>query len=222
MSVAAPLERWTAPADFARVVGATTGRLAEIEDFRLMLSAANAEFNLVGASTLADFWSRHFVDSAQLLWFDRAAVTWADLGSGAGLPGIILAILLKGRPGARVHLVESMAKRCRFLSAAVERFDLPAVVHNARAESLNLKVDVVTARACAPLDRLLGFSSGYFDRGARGLFLKGSGAQTEISVAKAVWRFDAEVFDSLSDPSGQIVAIPHLAAKRRSAAKVRP
>ena len=133
MSVAAPLERWTAPADFARVVGATAERLADIEAYRVMLSAANTEFNLVGASTLSDFWSRHFVDSAQLLWFDPEATTWADLGSGAGLPGIILAILLKGRPGARVHLVESTAKRCRFLSTAVERLALPAVVHNDRA-----------------------------------------------------------------------------------------
>ena len=221
MFVAEPLERWTAPPDFAQVVGATSQKLEAIETFRAMLCEANAEFNLVGGSTLADFWSRHFVDSAQLLWFDPEALVWADLGSGAGLPGIILAILLKDRSGAQVHLIESMTKRCRFLSAAVERLDLPAQVHNVRAESLNLKVDVVTARACAPLDRLLSFSHGYFERGARGLFLKGSEVQAEISAAKTAWRFDAEVFGSLSDPRGQIVAIPHLAAKRRSSAKAR-
>jgi 16S rRNA (guanine527-N7)-methyltransferase len=175
----------------------------------------------VGESTLADFWSRHFVDSAQLRWFDPDALVWADLGSGAGLPGIVLAILLKDRPGARVHLVESMAKRCRFLSEAVEVLDLPAQVHNVRAEALTLKVDVVTARACAPLDRLLGFSRGFFDRGARGLFLKGSDVQTEISVANSHWRFDAEVFTSLSDPRGQVVAIPHLAPHKPTTMKAR-
>ena len=216
MSAAARLDRFAAPDDFARIVGATPERLSEVEAYRGMLGAANATVNLVGASTLTDFWSRHFVDSAQLLWFEPDAVTWADLGSGAGLPGIILAILLKGRQGARVHLVESVSKKCRFLSEVVERLDLPAQVHNVRAESLTLSVDVVTARACAPMDRLLGFSKGMFDRGARGLFLKGAQGQSEISAAKAHWRFDATVFTSLSDPRGQVVAIPRLAAQKRS------
>ena len=216
MSVAAPLERFAAPADFAQVVGATPERLSDIERFREMLIEANGAFNLVGASTLADFWSRHFVDSAQLIWFDRQARTWADLGSGAGLPGLILAILLKGVPGARVHLVDSMAKRCRFLWQVVESLDLPAEVHNARAESLDLVVDVVTARACAPLDRLLGFSRPYFACGARGLFLKGADADSEIVQAKKGWRFDAEVFTSLSDPRGRVVSIPRLAIRRKA------
>ena len=216
MSVAAPLERFTAPADFAQAVGATPERLSDIDRFRDMLTEANGAFNLVGASTLTDFWSRHFVDSAQLVWFDRRARTWADLGSGAGLPGLIRAILLKGVPGARVHLVDSMAKRCRFLGQVVERLDLPADVHNARAESLDLTVDVVTARACAPLDRLLGYARPYFLRGARGLFLKGADAPAEIAQAKNVWRFDAEVFTSLSDPRGSVVAIPRLARQRKA------
>ena len=216
MSVAAPLERFAAPVAFARVVGATPQRLADIERFRAMLTEANDAFNLVGASTLADFWSRHFVDSAQLIWFDRQARTWADLGSGAGLPGLILAILVKGVPGARVHLVDSMAKRCRFLGQVVDSLDLPAEVHNARAESLDLTVDVVTARACAPLDRLLGFSRPYFARGARGLFLKGADVASEIAQAKKGWRFDAEVVTSLSDPRGRVVAIPRLAMQRKA------
>jgi len=198
------------------VVGATPQRLSDIERFREMLIETNGAFNLVGASTLTDFWSRHFVDSAQLIWFDRQARTWADLGSGAGLPGLILAILLKGVPGARVHLVDSMAKRCRFLGQVVESLDLPAEVHNARAESLDLVVDVVTARACAPLDRLLGFSRPYFARGARGLFLKGADADSEIVQAKKGWRFDAEVFTSLSDPRGRVVSIPRLAVRRKA------
>lgn len=216
MSVAAPLERFAAPADFARAIGATPERLSDIERFREMLIEANRDFNLVGASTLADFWSRHFVDSAQLIWFDPKARTWADLGSGAGLPGLILAILSKGVPGARVHLVDSMAKRCRFLGQVVESLDLPAEVHNARAESLDLRVDVVTARACAPLDRLLGYARPYFLRGARGLFLKGADVGSEIARAKKGWRFDAEVVTSLSDPRGRVVAIPRLALQRKA------
>ena len=103
--------------------------------------------NLVGPSALAAFWLRHAYDSAQLLFLAPEALTWADLGAGAGFPGIVLAIKLKGREGAHVHLVESMAKRCRFLSEVVAALDLPATVHNVRAESLEIKVDAVTARA---------------------------------------------------------------------------
>ncbi len=214
MSAVAPLERFVAPPEFADVVGATPGRLADVARYHDMLLTANASLKLVGASTLDDFWSRHFVDSAQLLWFEREATVWADLGSGAGLPGIILAILLKGRPDARVHLVESMLKRCRFLSEVVVRLDLPATVHNARAESLKLSVDVVTARACAPLERLLGFSQSFFDRGARGLFLKGADVQSEIVAARKRWRFEPNLRDSLSDPRGRLVAIPRIAAAK--------
>jgi len=215
MSDAAPLERLPLPPNFAEAVGATAARLADVERFRQMLERANAEFNLVGASTLADFWTRHFVDSAQLLWFERDALTWADLGAGAGLPGLVLAILLKGRVGGRVHLVESMAKRCRFLDRVIAELDLPAQVHNARAESLDLSVEIVTARACAPMARLLGFARPFFARGARGLFLKGTDVRSELDDAKKLWRFEAEISTSLSDPRGQVVVIPRLALARR-------
>ena len=201
MSAAAPPE----------AVGATADRERDIEVFRTLLVQANQTMNLVGASTLGEFWRRHFVDSAQLLWFAPSTRVWADLGSGAGLPGLVLAVLLKGRPGARVHLVESMAKRCRFLGEVVDALALPAVVHHARAEALKLDVEMVTARACAPLDRLLGYAQPYFERGARGLFLKGSEVETEIVEARKTWRFRAETNVSLSDPRGRLLWIEELA-----------
>ena len=129
------------------------------------------------------------------------------MGAGAGLPGIVLAILLKGREGAHAHLVESMTKRCGFLSRVVEALSLPATVHNVRAESLRLKVDVVTARACAPLTRLLDFAEPYFARGARGLFLKGEGVESELEPARTSWRFAADTRPSLSDPRGKLLSI---------------
>src|ERR1700677_4972431 len=113
------------PAGFLDVVGATPARLEDVERFRSRLAEANRTVNLVGESTLGNFWRRHFVDSAQLLWVEPSALAWADLGSGAGLPGLVLAILLKDRPGARVHLIESMAKRCRFLAEVAAALDLP-------------------------------------------------------------------------------------------------
>jgi 16S rRNA (guanine527-N7)-methyltransferase len=215
MSVAAPPETGVAglanlPAEFLERVGATPARLEDVATFRSRLTEANRTMNLVGDSTLGDFWLRHFVDSAQLLWVEPSALVWADLGSGAGLPGLVLAILLKGRQDARVHLIESMTKRCRFLAETAEALALPAVVHNARAESLDLKVEVVTARACAPLDRLLTYGLPYLSRGARGLFLKGAGVDSEIADARRTWRFKARSIPSLSDPRGRLLSIEEL------------
>jgi 16S rRNA (guanine527-N7)-methyltransferase len=215
MSFAAPLEAPALPPDFLTRVGADEARRRDIERFRELLAAANGRMNLVGQSTLEEFWRRHFVDSAQLLWFSPTTRVWADLGSGAGLPGLILAILLKGRPRATVHLVESMAKRCRFLDLVVETLELPAVVHNARAESLALEVETVTARACAPLTRLLGYAEPYLARGARGLFLKGAEIESEIAEARKTWRFRATRDISLSDPRGRLLSIEELGRAAR-------
>jgi len=210
MSAVAPPEAKAVTPDFLEAVGATAERLQDIETFRRLLAEANRQVNLVGDSTLGDFWRRHFVDSAQLLWFRPAAGRWADLGSGAGLPGLVLAILLKDRPGAQIHLIESMAKRCRFLTEVVEILALPAVVHNARAESLKLEVEMVTARACAPLDKLLAYAEPYVARGAQALFLKGADVEAEIANARRVWRFKAETQVSLSDPRGRLLSIREL------------
>ncbi|MEO8925764.1 MAG: 16S rRNA (guanine(527)-N(7))-methyltransferase RsmG [Caulobacteraceae bacterium] len=208
MSAAAPLE---VSEDFLPAIGWTAAHERDLETFRAMLEVANAQMNLVGSASLGDFHRRHFLDSAQLLWFSaRATRVWADLGSGAGLPGLVLAIALKGRVGARVHLIESVAKKCRFLAEVVARLDLPAEVHNARAETLDLKAEIVTARACAPLTRLLGFAEPYLARGARALFLKGEGAEAEINEAHKAWRFKVNTHPSLSDPRGCILSVSEL------------
>ncbi|HEY1928859.1 MAG TPA: 16S rRNA (guanine(527)-N(7))-methyltransferase RsmG [Caulobacteraceae bacterium] len=210
MSVAAPPEGEALPSGFWEALDWNEARAADIETFRLMLEAANRETNLVGAATLPQFWTRHFLDSAQLLWFEREAVKWADLGSGAGFPGLVLAILLKGREGVRVDLVESMAKRCRFLQSVVDRLELPAVVRHGRAEDFRLQVELATARACAPLERLLDFAAPFMSLGARGLFLKGADAQAEIDAARGRWRFEVKCETSLSDPRGRLVSIRNL------------
>ena len=196
---------------FARARGATPQQVLDLERLRLLLADWNERMNLVGAATMDDYWRRHALDSAQLLAAAPDAETWADLGAGAGFPGVVLAILLKGVAGARVHLVESMAKKCRFLSEAVAQLDLPAQVHNARAEDLKLKVDVVTARAVAPLTKLLGYAAPYFARGAVGLFLKGQDAEAEIAEARGAWRVEVAVSPSVSDARGRILRIEGLA-----------
>ena len=216
MSAAAPLDAAALPDGILQTIGATPQRLADVEAFAAMLGEANARMNLVGASTMDQFWSRHFLDSAQLLWFEPRAVAWADLGAGAGLPGIVLAILLKDRPGAKVHLVESVAKRCAFLARVVAVLGLPAQIHNERAEILALDVEVVTARACAPLSRLLGFAAPTMAGGARGLFLKGQEVDSEVAQARKVWEFAAAAHPSLSDSRGRVLAVTELARVRRA------
>jgi 16S rRNA (guanine527-N7)-methyltransferase len=216
MSNVAPPESPGLPADFYRVVNWTADVDQAFHRLEALLGAANEQMNLVGASTLAHFWTRHVIDSAQLLWLAPEARVWADIGSGAGFPGLVLGILLRSRAGAQVHLIESTAKRCRFLHAVVADLDLPCTVHQARAETLRLDVEIVTARACAPLDRLLGYAQPFFARGARGLFLKGEGIDGEISDARGHWRFDAEVGMSLSDPRGRILSIGRLARAAKS------
>ena len=197
-------------AHFQTVTGATDAQMADLERFREMLEAGNAVMNLVGPATLPDFWNRHAWDSAQLLRLAPDALTWADLGAGAGFPGLVLAILFKDRPGARVHLVESMAKRCRFLDQVATELALPTQIHNVRAEDLSLSVDIVTARACAPMTRLFGYARPYFKRRARGLFLKGQDVVTELNEASTSWTIRARLVPSLSDARGQIVDVESL------------
>lgn len=201
--------------DFARVSGATADQMDRLETYRALLAEWNEKMNLVGPATLAVFWNRHVLDSAQLYDLEPEAAIWADLGTGAGLPGIVLAVLGRGRPGFHVHLVESMQKRCRFLEEVVRRLDLPATVHNARAEDLKLKVDVVTARACAPLTRLLAFARPYLKSGAVGLFLKGQDVQAELEEARRDWDLEAEVLQSRSDERGRIVKVRRLGNVRK-------
>jgi 16S rRNA (guanine527-N7)-methyltransferase len=199
---------------YQALTGASDAQMADLERFQDLLAEWNEVMNLVGPLTIATYWTRHALDSSQLLSLEPEAKTWADLGAGAGLPGVVLAILLKGREGARVHLVESMTKRCRFLDVAAKALDLPVQIHNARAETLKLKVDVVTARACAPMSKLLGFAEPYLHRGATGLFLKGQDVASELAEARKVWAFASDLLPSQSDPRGRIVQVKRLSRVR--------
>ena len=193
--------------EFQVLTGASDAAVADLETFRQRLAAANEQMNLVGPATMPDYWSRHVLDSAQLLEFAPDALTWADLGAGAGFPGVVLAILLKDRPDVHVWLIDSLGKRCRFLQAVVDELDLPATVIWGRAEEQDVEVDVVTARAVAAMDKLLGYAQPYFDGGAQGLFLKGEKAEAELTEAWKSWRFEAECVPSRSDPRGRVVKV---------------
>jgi 16S rRNA (guanine527-N7)-methyltransferase len=190
--------------------------IADLNSFYDLLMKQNEVMNLVGPATLPDFWSRHVLDSAQLLDHCPDARLWADLGAGAGFPGLVLAILLKHSEGPTpcVYLVESLAKRCRFLQEVVSALDLPARVINDRAENVRLKVDVVTARAVAPMTKLLGFAETFVKAGADPWFLKGENVESELSEAGKNWRFDVSVYESVSDPRGRVIHVERLRRAR--------
>jgi 16S rRNA (guanine527-N7)-methyltransferase len=195
---------------FQTLRAATPAQMADLGTLIERLTAANAVMNLVGPDSLPDVWNRHIFDSAQLIDLAPEAATWADLGAGAGFPGLVLAILLKDRADSHVWLVDSLGKRCRFLQEVVEVLSLRATVVNGRAEEQRIKVDVVTARALAPMDRLLGYAQPYLQRGAQGLFLKGEKAEAELIEARKVWQFDSTLSVSRSDPRGRIVSVRSL------------
>lgn len=197
-------------AAFRAQTGATNQQIADLTAFLGLLTEANAVMNLVGPDSIPDFWNRHAWDSAQLLAIQPDALTWADLGAGAGFPGVVLAIMLKGRPGAHVWLIDSLGKRCRFLQQVVDALDLPATVINGRAEAQTITVDIVTARAVAAMEKLLGYAQPYLQRGAQGLFLKGEKAEAELLEAAKVWQFESDLTVSRSDPRGRIVHIRSL------------
>jgi 16S rRNA (guanine527-N7)-methyltransferase len=217
MSDAAPEPREAAAPEFgaqafAQAVGATPAQMADLHSFLALLEAWNSRMNLVGPTALSSFWLRHAYDSAQLLHVEPSALRWADIGAGAGFPGLILAILLKGRADAQVHLIESMAKRVRFLAEVSQALDLPTHIHHGRAEDTRAPkgLEIITARACAPFPRLLGYTEHLFKAGARGVFLKGRDVESELTEARLNWKFQAVLLPSQSDSSGRIVRIERL------------
>ncbi len=207
------------PEDFARAFGVSRETLERLQTYESLLKQWQRTINLVAASTLDDTWHRHFADSAQLLALaPPAAEHWLDLGSGAGFPGLVLAILLKERGHGRVTLIESDTRKAAFLAEVARRTGAAVDIRGTRIEKSATQaklapVDVVTARALAPLPRLLDLSTPFFSGPTIGLFLKGREAEAEVEAAKKLWDFESELHPSLTDSGGRIVVIRALNAK---------
>lgn len=202
------------PDEFAKSANVSRETLARLKAYIGLLEDWNARHNLVSAASMADVWKRHVWDSAQLAAFiPPEAKSLADLGSGAGFPGLVLAAL---RPDLRVVLYESTTKKCRFLEAAAERMGLKVDLRNARIEDAKPEVfDVVTARACAPLTKLLGYAQAFQGKATVNLFLKGQSVDAELTEAHKSWRMKLLRHPSHSDPSGVILEIRELAHVKR-------
>jgi len=205
--------------DFGRHFDVSRETIDKLLTYEALLRQWQKTINLVAESTLDAIWSRHFADSAQLLALaPPVANRWLDLGSGAGFPGLVLAVMLVGRDGAKVTLVESDTRKAAFLGEVARRtgasVDIrPERIEKAATQSKLGPVDVITARALAPLPRLLELAAPAFSDQTVGLFLKGREAETEVDAAKERWTFACELLPSLTDAGGRIVVVRALEAK---------
>lgn len=189
-----------------------------LDRFVALLLERQKVTNLVGPATLPHLWTRHIADSLQLLALAPTARAWIDLGSGGGFPGIPIACALAGEPGAMVHLVESTGKKAAFLREVVQELDLPAVVHGERIEGLALpagtRLDVITARALAPLNVLFGYVALMLKSGAQALLLKGQDVEVELTEAAKYWSIRADLAPSKTSPDGRIVVVRGLSRRK--------
>src|SRR5579862_6977646 len=182
-----------------------------LDRFVALLLDWQLRVNLIAPSTQPNLWTRHVADSLQLLALAPQAGVWADLGSGAGFPGLVIACALAGAPGARVHLVESNQNKAAFLREAIRETGAPAIVRPMRAEDFSRnpseQIGIVTARALAPLPDLLGLAHPLLIKGALGLFPKGQGVDAELTEAAKCWRIQASLALSRTDPKARIVVV---------------
>jgi 16S rRNA (guanine527-N7)-methyltransferase len=207
------------PADFAAAFAASPETIDRLTIYASTLALWQKRINLVAPGTLPDVWHRHFADSAQLLDLAPPQVSgWIDLGSGAGFPGLVIAILYAGRPEPRprITLLESDQRKCAFLAEVVRQTGLTALIpvdilcariEAAPTRAKLAKADVVSARALAPLERLLELASPYLGPSGRGLFLKGRGVEAELAAAARSFEFSYELVPSRTEAEAGIVVM---------------
>ena len=217
------LRRIEGPEAFRAAFGVSRETLDRLKVYAELLEKWQKTINLVAPSTVSEVWHRHMADSAQLLDLAPAgAMRWVDLGSGAGFPGLVLAIMVADRAGSRVALVESDVRKCAFLSEIVRKTGISASltveivtgrIENSAIQDRLGTPDVISARALASLDKLFGLSQGLFGRKSIGLFAKGREVEAEIAEARRAWEFEYELMPSRTDQSGRVVVVRGLKAK---------
>jgi 16S rRNA (guanine527-N7)-methyltransferase len=194
---------------------------ARLDRYVDLLREWQAKTNLVAPSTLPTLWTRHISDSLQLLTLAPTAKIWADLGSGGGFPGVVLACALAGASGAKIHLVERNAKKAAFLREALRVTNSPGTVHPAdigdSVDRITGPVDCVTARAVAPLHQLIGFAEPLVRQGAKALFLKGRDVEAELTEATKYWNITPRLHSSRTGGHGWIVELDRIERRNQSA-----
>jgi len=192
---------------FQAKTGVSDDVLNRLQTYADLLLKWQATINLVGSGTLPQVWSRHMLDSAQLALFIPVGSRVVDLGSGAGFPGLVLAIIA----GVDMHLVESDQRKCAFLREVNRATQARVHIHTARIEDMkSLEADVVTARALANLDTLLGYADIHRLSTGKCLFLKGKRWKEELTEAQKHWSMAALNHPSRTDSAGRILELSDL------------
>jgi 16S rRNA (guanine527-N7)-methyltransferase len=201
------------PEEFRRDTGVSRETLRRLAAYAELLLKWNKRINLIGRGSETELWRRHMLDSAQLLsLIPKSARTIADIGSGAGLPGLILSVL---NSAASFALIESDRRKAAFLREAIRATQSSAIVHEKRVEEVDLpSQDVVVARALAPLDRLLEMVQKLISIHTVCLFPKGATAEQELTEARARWIMQARQVPSRTDPAGRILVLTEVARVR--------
>ncbi|MGD9801916.1 MAG: 16S rRNA (guanine(527)-N(7))-methyltransferase RsmG [Hyphomicrobiaceae bacterium] len=218
-SAGAPLPRITGPDDFSAAFDVSSEALGRLRIYAETLALWQKKINLVSPATLGETWNRHFADSAQLAALAPVPIkTWVDLGSGAGFPGLVVAILLADRPQPRPRmvLIESDQRKAAFLSEIVRRTALATAmsvdimctrIETATTRGMIESADIVSARALAPLDRLIELAAPMLGASGLGLFLKGRGVEAELAFARRSFEFSYELVPSRTDTEAGIIVM---------------
>ena len=197
------------PGDFAADIDVSRETLDRLNRYADALVKWQKAKNLVGNSTLEDRWRRHFLDSAQLFALiadgrNAGTLSLLDIGSGAGFPGLVLAIMGIGR----ATMVEANGRKCVFMNQMVRETGAPAEIVNARIETLPPHpYDIITSRACAGIDQLIAWSAPFMTDHTEMWLLKGECAEEELTRASASWNMTVERFRSKSSPDGVILRL---------------
>ncbi len=207
-------------AEALRIIPVSRETVERLDRYVALLLEWQARINLIAPSTVPEIWTRHIADSLQLLKVIPGARVWVDFGSGGGFPAIPIACALAGTPGAQIHLIESNGKKAAFLREAIRLLQLPAHVHNERVENFGESwsgpLNVVTARALAPMKTLCDQAFPLISKGAVGLFLKGQDIDAELTEAAKYWTLEASTVPSKTSSTGCIVVIRSLQPRIRA------
>ena len=200
---------WTAEETSLEKIGDFLGVSREIQEkldcYVQLLIKWQARINLISSKTLPEIWHRHILDSAQLVsYLPKTPSVILDMGSGAGLPGVILAILTSHQ----MHLVESDSRKIAFMRTALRETGTSAILHEQRMETLpSVRPDIITARALAPLSQLIALASGQHHDQIEYLFLKGREAKQELTGLPAYPKLEAECLPSVTDSQASIIRL---------------
>jgi 16S rRNA (guanine527-N7)-methyltransferase len=205
------LPRVTARGAHALLADLPEETMRRLEIYANLLEKWQRAVNLVGNSTLGDLWVRHFADSLQVSAAVPEARRWLDLGSGAGFPGLVIAIKHADDLGAIVHLVEADRRKCAFLQSVIRETSAPAIVHCGRLEkilpNLDEKIDAVSARALAPLEALFGYAEKFIGQGAVGVFSKGKQFEVELTDSLTTRKYLITTIESQTCSAARLVLV---------------